>query len=177
LSGGLEGLKLTFNLKLAGVLRMVKGLLYLDDLHPGMTFSAGPVTLTEEAIVAFAREFDPQPFHTDPEKAKTTFFKGLIASGWQTVAVTMRLLVEALAPLAGGLIGFGAEISWPKPVRPGDELRVVSEIIAIAPSASKPSQGIVTFKTTTANQNGDIVQVLTSKNLVFKRGHAPGDNA
>ncbi len=155
---------------------MQKGLLYLDDLQPGMTFSAGPVTVTEEAIIAFAKEYDPQPFHTDPERAKATVFKELIASGWQTVCVTMRLLVEASAPLAGGLVGYGAEISWPKPVRPGDELRVVSEIIAITPSTSKPNQGIVTLKTTTANQNGDSVQVMTSKNLVFKRGHVPGES-
>ncbi len=153
-------------------------MLHLDDLSPGMTFSAGPAAaLTEEAIVAFAKEFDPQPFHTDPDRAGNTFFRELIASGWQTAAVTMRLLVEASAPLAGGLIGYGAEISWPRPVRPGDQLRVVAEIIDITPSASKPNQAIVRFRTTTVNQNGDTVQVMTSRNLVFRRGHAPGENS
>lgn len=155
---------------------MAADLLYLDDLHIGMTFSSGTATLTQEAIVAFAKEYDPQPFHTDPEGARNTVFKGLIASGWQTAGVTMRLL-EAATPLAGGLIGYGADISWPRPVRPGDELRVVSEILDIAPSASRPGRGIVTFKTTTLNQNGDTVQVMTSRNLVFTRGHVPGEGA
>ncbi len=156
---------------------MRKGLLYLEDLYPGMTFSAGPVRLSEEAIIAFAKEFDPQPFHIDPEAAKTTIFKGLAASGWHTVGVTMRMLVDAAMPFAGGSIGFGAEVSWPRPVRPGDELSVEVEIIDITPSSSKPNQAIVTLRTTTANQNEETVQVMISKNLVFKRGHVPGESA
>ena len=154
---------------------MSKDVYYLDDLSPGMRFTAGPITLTEEAIIAFAKEFDPQSFHTDPEAAKTTFFKGHVASGWQTAGVTMRMLVDGAMPFAGGSIGLGVELSWPKPVRPGDALSVVLEIIDITPSSSKPGRAVATLKTTTTNQNGDIVQVMTSKNIVFKRGYVPGE--
>ncbi len=154
---------------------MSKAPLYLEDLSPGMKFSAGPLRLSETAIIAFAKEFDPQPFHTDPEAAKHTLFKGLAASGWHTVAVTMRMLVDGGVPLAGGMIGFGAEVAWPAPVRPGDELFVESEIIEITPSRSKPAQAIVTIRSTTSNQDGEVVQVITAKNLAFKRGHAPGE--
>ena len=154
---------------------MSKDLLYLDDLAPGMRFTAGPITLTEDAIIAFASEFDPQPFHTNPEAARTTFFKNHVASGWQTAAVTMRMLVDGGMPFAGGSIGLGVEISWPMPVRPGDALSVVMEIMDITPSSSKPGRAVATLKTTTTNQNGEIVQVMTSKNIVFRRGHVPGE--
>lgn len=149
-------------------------LLYLEDLSVGMTFAAGPVKIGESDIVAFAKEYDPQPFHTDPEAAKNTVFKGLAASGWHTMALTMRMIVDS-AKLAGGIIGFGGEISWPGPVRPGDELSIECEVMAIAPSRSKPTQAVATLRTVTKNQRGETVQVLTSKNLVFKRGHAPGE--
>jgi acyl dehydratase len=149
---------------------------YLEDLVTGMTFSGGRAKLSEASIIAFAKEFDPQPFHTDPEAAKKTIFKGLAASGWHTVALTMRQLAEGGLPLAGGAIGFGAEVSWPRPVRPGDELTVESEIIEITPSRSKPNQATITVRTTTKNQDGVTVQVLTSKNLAFKRGHVPGED-
>ncbi len=156
---------------------MRKDLLYLEDLRPGTIFSGGPVTLSEEAIVAFAREFDPQPFHTDPEAAKATVFKGLAASGWHTACATMRMLADGAMPFVGGSVGFGVEVSWPRPVRPGDALSVEAEIVEITPSSSKPHQAIVTLRTTTTNQNGETVQVMTSKNLIFKRGHAPGETA
>ncbi len=148
--------------------------LYLEDLSVGMTFTAGPVKIGEADIVAFAKEYDPQPFHTDAEAAKNTIFKGLAASGWHTVALTMRMLVGGVK-LAGGIIGFGGEVSWPGPVRPGDELSAECEVMAITPSRSKPTQAVATLRTVTKNQKGETVQVLTSKNLVFKRGHAPGD--
>jgi acyl dehydratase len=152
-------------------------LLYLEDISAGMRFTAGSVKISEAEIIAFAKEFDPQPFHMDPEAAKTTIFKGLAASGWHTMALTMRMLVSGAAPLAGGIIGFGGEISWPKPTRPGDELSVESEVIDLTPSRSKPNQGVVTLRSATKNQNGETVLILTSKNLVFKRGHAPGETA
>lgn len=151
--------------------------LYLEDLSAGMKFNAGPVNVSEVEIIAFASEFDPQPFHLDPEAAKNTIFKGLAASGWHTMALTMRMLVKGGAPLAGGVIGFGGEISWPKPTRPGDELSVESEVIELTPSRSKPNQGVVTLRSATKNQHGDTVLILTSKNLVFRRGHAPGETA
>jgi acyl dehydratase len=139
-----------------------------------MRFTGGPVTISEAEIIAFAKKFDPQPFHMDPEAAKNTIFKGLAASGWHTMGLTMRMLVEGAAPVAGGIIGFGGEISWPKPTRPGDELSVQSEVIDVTPSRSKPNQGVITLRSVTKNQHGDTVLILTSKNLVFKRGHAPG---
>jgi len=148
--------------------------LHLEDLAVGMTFSAGPYQVTEEAIIAFAREFDPQPFHTDTEAAKSLFFNGLAASGWHTAAITMRLQVSGACPFDGGAIGLGGEISWPRAVRPGDALMVSSEVIEITPSRSKPNQAIVTLRTTTKNQDGQPVQILTVKVIVFKNGHAPG---
>ncbi len=156
---------------------MSSGLLYLEDLAVGMIFRAGPERIGQADIIAFAKEFDPQPFHTDPEAAKNTFFKGLAASGWHTAGLSMRMLAKGGAPLAGGVIGLSVDLSWPIPVRPGDELSVACEVIGISPSRSRPTQAIATLRTTTTNQNGETVHVLTSKNLVFKRGHAPGENA
>jgi acyl dehydratase len=143
--------------------------LYLDDLHVGQRFAAGPVSVTAPEIVRFAREFDPQPFHLDDEAAKATMFEGLAASGWHTASLTMRMLTGGGIPIATGVIGIGGEIAWPKPVRPGDTLRVESEVLAIAPSRSRPNQAIVTMRSTTTNQHGDTVQVLTAKIIVFTR--------
>lgn len=154
---------------------MSKDVLYLDDLAPGMRFKAGPVVLSREAIIAFAKDYDPQPFHTDPEAAKTSFFKELVASGWQTAAVTMRMLVDTAMPFGGGSIGLNVDLTWPKPVLPGDALSIEMEILDITPSKSKPGRAIATLKTTTTNQNGEIVQVMISKNILFKRGAAPGE--
>jgi acyl dehydratase len=143
--------------------------LYLDDLHVGQRFAAGPLSVTAPEIVRFAREFDPQPFHLDDEAAKATLFEGLAASGWHTASLTMHMLTDGGIPIATGVIGIGGEIAWPKPVRPGDTLRVESEVLAIAPSRSKPNQAIVTIRSTTANQLGETVQVLTAKIIVFAR--------
>lgn len=144
--------------------------LYLDDLAPGLRFaSPSTVTLDEASIVAFASQFDPQPFHTDPEAARSSPFAGLAASGWHTAALSMRLLASGGLPFAGGLIGLGGEISWPRPTRPGDTLRTESEILAIQPSRSKPNQAVVTVRNTTLNQHGEPVQIFTVKALVFRR--------
>jgi acyl dehydratase len=145
--------------------------LYLEDLHVGQRFSSGPYAMDEDRMKAFAAEFDPQPFHLDETVAQRSVFRGLAASGWHTAAATMRLLVGSL-PLATGMIGLGGEIVWPKPTRPGDTLRVESEILEIVPSRSKPNQGVVIVRSITLNQNGDHVQAFTTKILVFKR---PGD--
>jgi acyl dehydratase len=142
---------------------------YLEDLSVGQVFESGSFTVSDSAIVGFAAEFDPQPFHTDPEAAKTTFFKGLAASGWHTAAITMRLLVDGEAGFAGGMIGGGGEIAWPRPTRPGDTLTLESEILEIMPSRSKPDRGMVTLRTTTLNQNGEPVQVSTMKLIVPRR--------
>jgi len=139
---------------------------YLDDLTVGQTFVSAEHQLDVEQVVAFARQFDPQPFHLDDAAAKQTFFKGLVASGWHTAAITMKLLVSGGAPIAGGVIGAGVEIEWPRPTQPNDRLHAESEIIDIRPSRSKPDRGLVMLRTTTINQNGDAVQVLTSRLVV-----------
>lgn len=142
--------------------------LFLEDLAVGDVFESESLTLSAEQIVAFAEQFDPQPFHLDDEAAKGSFFQGLAASGWHTVALTMRLLVRSF-PLACGVIGAGAELAWPKAVRPGDRLRATSTVLDISPSRSKPDRGIVVVQTVTSNQLDEVVQRLTSKLLVFRR--------
>ena len=145
------------------------GKLYLDDLHVGQAFTSAVHVLDEDQIKAFARQFDPQPFHLDDESARHTIFAGLAASGWHTAAITMKLLVESV-PLAGGIIGGGSEIAWPKPARPGDALRVESKVAEITPSRSRPDRGMVVMRSETLNQNGEAVQVLTAKLVVTRRG-------
>ncbi|MEP7344429.1 MAG: MaoC family dehydratase, partial [Gemmatimonadaceae bacterium] len=123
----------------------------------------------EAQIKEFAAQFDPQPFHLDDEAAKGTFFQGLAASGWHTAGITMRLLVQSGARIAGGLIGAGAEINWPKPTRPGDVLHVESEVMEMRTLRSRPDLGMVTMRNETRNQHGDVLQVLTSKLVVPRR--------
>ena len=142
--------------------------LYLQDLYAGQRFESRPHTLDVEQIKRFASDFDPQPFHTDEEAAKGSFFGSLAASGWHTAAITMRLLTESV-PLAGGLIGAKTEITWPKPTWPGDTLHVESEILSVTPSKSKPDRGIVVMFSKTLDQNGDAVQTLRVTMLGFKR--------
>ena len=142
---------------------------YLDDLAVGQRFTSGTKEVTEDEILRFAREYDPQPFHTDPEAAKSTLFQGLAASGWHTMAMSMRLMVDGGLPLAGVIIGAGGEISWPMPTRPGDTLTVDSEIVEIKPSRSRPDRGMVTVRNETKNQRGEIVQVMVGKLIVPKK--------
>jgi len=150
-----------------------KGSLSLEDLHVGQKFTSGTYRMDAERIKAFAAEFDPQPFHLDEAAAKQSVFRGLAASGWHTASATMRLLVTSGLPFAGGLVGLGGEIAWARPTRPGDTLRVDSEILAIVPSRSKPNQAVVTVRCVTVNQNGEEVQVMTTKILAFKRKGDP----
>ncbi|MDR2165585.1 MAG: MaoC family dehydratase [Zoogloeaceae bacterium] len=142
--------------------------IYLENVAVGDRYSSREYPLDTAQIKGFARNFDPQPFHLDEVAAGESFFGGLAASGWHTAAITMRLMVESV-PFAGGLIGAGVELSWPRPTRPGDALRVVSEITAIAPSRSKPDRGIVTLQSDTFNQRGEPVQRLVSRLLLFRR--------
>ena len=146
--------------------------LYLEDLHVGQRFTSGLYHMDESGIKAFAAEFDPQPFHLDEAAAQTSIFRGLSASGWHTAAVAMHLLVTGGLPLANGIIGLGGELAWPKPTRPGDTLRMESEILEITPSRSKPNQGVVKVRSTALNQRGEPVYVFTAKVLVFKRPSA-----
>ncbi len=143
--------------------------LYLEDFHVGQRFTSGTHALDSAQIKAFAARFDPQPFHLSETDADNSFFQGLAASGWHTASITMSLLVKSGMPIAGGLIGAGGEITWPRPTRPGDILQAMSEVLAVTPSRSKPERGMITVRTETKNQKGEVVQVLTSKMLVWRR--------
>ena len=143
--------------------------LYLEDFMVGQRFLSATHRIDADQIKAFAARFDPQLFHTDDVAAQTSFFKGLAASGWHTAAITMSLLVKSGMPIAGGLIGAGGEIAWPRPTRPGDVLQVESEILAVTPSRSRPERGTITVKSETRNQNGETVQILTSRMLVWRK--------
>ena len=142
---------------------------YLEDFAVGQTFGSGRLVVEEARIKTFAAEFDPQPFHLDAEAARQSLFGGLAASGWHTAALTMRLLVESDIKPVGGIIGAGFdELRWPRPVRPGDELRVESQVLEVRLSKSRPEQGMIKVRTTTLNQKGEAVQIFVG-NLVVPR--------
>jgi acyl dehydratase len=142
---------------------------YLEDFAVGQKFTSGRLRVEKDRIKTFAAEFDPQPFHLDEGAARNTIFQGLAASGWHTAAMSMRLLVDGELNPAGGIVGAGFdEFRWPRPVRPGDELRVESEILEVRPSQSRPTQGMIKVRTTTLNQDGEAVQVFVG-NLVVPR--------
>ena len=143
---------------------------YLEDFAVGQTFGSGRWRVDEERIKSFAAEFDPQPFHLDAAAAERTIFHGLAASGWYTAALTMRLLVDGELKPAGGIIGLGFdEFRWPRAVKPGDELHLVSEILDVRASKSRPDQGLVKVRTTTFNQNDEPVQITVGNLLVPRR--------
>lgn len=143
---------------------------YLDDLVPGQRFGGSArLRIEEERIKTFAAEFDPQPFHLDEAAASTSIFQGLAASGWHTAAATMRLLAQSEFKPAGGIVGAGFDqLLWPRPVRPGDELHVEMEVLEVRPSKSRPEQGLVKLRTTTLNQDQQVVQISVG-NLVVPR--------
>jgi acyl dehydratase len=147
------------------------GPFYFEDLHVGQRFASSTRPIDEAEIRAFAGQYDPQPFHLDASAAKESFFGGLVASGWHTAAISMRLLVESL-PIAGGVIGAGGEISWPRPTRPGDVLHVEGEIVELKPSRSRPDRGMATVRSETRNEVGEVVQVLVAKLVVPRRTSA-----
>jgi acyl dehydratase len=141
---------------------------YFDDLKSGERLKSGQYIVTEEEIINFASEFDPQPFHLDSAVAGQTMFKSLIASGWHTAAITMRLFVQTLN-FAEGAIGLGVdELRWPNAVRPNDVLQVETEIVDLRESRSKPSHGIVRLRNITTNQRGEIVQTMAASALVLR---------
>jgi acyl dehydratase len=144
---------------------------YLEDFQAGQKFSgADRLRVDTERIMRFAAEFDPQPFHLDEAAARASIFGGLAASGWHTAAMTMRLLVASELEPAGGIVGAGFdEFRWPRPVRPGDELRVEVEVLEVRPSKSRPDLGIVRIRTTTLNQDGEAVQVTVGNLMVPRR--------
>ena len=143
---------------------------YLEDFKPGQTFVSGKMSVDAERIKSFAAEFDPQPFHLDDALAVDTLFGGLAASGWHTAAMTMRLLVDSDLQPAGGIIGAGFdEMKWPRPVRPGDELHVESEVLGVRPSESRSGLGVIKVKSATYNQNGHAVQISIGNLMVRRR--------
>jgi acyl dehydratase len=142
--------------------------LYLEDMYVGQRFISAPHQLDADQIKRFAAEFDPQPFHLDDAAAEQSMFGSLAASGWHTAALTMRMITQSL-PIAGGVIGAGVELSWPKPARPGMTLQVFSEITSIKPSRSRPDRGIVTVRCETRDQDGEVVQLLNPTLIVMRR--------
>lgn len=136
------------------------------DLSIGQRFVSGQHLLDESQIIEFATQFDPQPFHTDPVAARGTVFGGLVASGWHTVAITMRLLMGSGLRIEGGMVGAGGEVNWPRPTRPGDRLQVTTEVVGKRILRSRTDRGLVTIRCETRNQHGDIVQVLDAKLMV-----------
>jgi acyl dehydratase len=142
---------------------------YLEDFVAGQRFSSGRMVVEREHIERFASKFDPQPFHLDEKAAQDTIFRGLAASGWHTAAITMRLLIDSDMRPAGGIVGAGFdEFRWLRPVRPGDELRLESDVLDVRPSKSRPEQGLIKVRTTTLNQNNEPVQALVA-NLIVRR--------
>lgn len=142
---------------------------YFEDLTIGWQFVSRPYPVTAEAIIAFAREFDPQPFHLDPVAAAGSIFKGLVASGWHTAAISMRLLVDDGPLFGAGTVGVSGDVTWPRPTRAGDTLQVHGEIVELTPSKSGKDRGTVTVRTETRNQNGEIVQTFRGKVIVPRR--------
>jgi acyl dehydratase len=143
---------------------------YLEDFAVGQVFNTGRLRVDKEQIIAFAKEYDPQPFHLDEDAARKSPFRGLAASGWHTAGMTMRLMVGGEFKPAGGILGVGFdELSWPRPVRPGDELHAKSEVLDVRPSKSKPDRGMLRVRTTTLNQNDEPVMMFTGNLLVPRR--------
>ena len=140
---------------------------YLEDFVEGDIHEFGPITITEDEIVRFGRQFDPQLFHTDPEAAKETVYGGLIASGWHTCGLFMRLFVEHYLPGPASLGSPGVnELRWLKPVRPGDELTLRITVHKVKPSRSKPDRGVLFSFCEMVNQESDIVSTMMAMNLI-----------
>jgi acyl dehydratase len=143
---------------------------YFEDYVPGLTVDCGSFSMTEAEIIAFAKEYDPQPFHVDPVGAKDGPFGGLIASGWHTTSMMMRQLVDYYVSPESSLGAAGVdEIRWPKPVRPGDTLNVRATVLEARRSASKPDRGIVKSLAELTNSGGDLVMKVTAINFIRVR--------
>ena len=147
---------------------------YLEDFEPGQKYGSGQLPVEATRIKSFAAEFDPQPFHLGEDSARQTFFKGLAASGWHTAAMTMRLCLSSDFRPAGGIVGGGGELTWSKPVRPGDRLRVQIEVVETRASRSRPGQGLVKVHIATLNQHDETVQTFSPTLLVDRRIPAEG---
>ena len=143
---------------------------YFEDYVPGLTVDCGSFSISEADIIAFAEKYDPQPFHVDPVGAKDGPYGGLIASGWHTTSMMMRHLVDYYVSPESSLGSPGVDdIRWPRPVRPGDKLRVEVTVLEARRSASKPDRGIVKSLAELINQDGDLVMKLTANNFILLR--------
>jgi acyl dehydratase len=143
---------------------------WFADYKPGAVYEYGHATLTEDELLDFARKFDPQPMHTDPAYAATGPFGGLIASGWHTAGLMMRLLADNYLSKVASLASPGVdELRWPHPVRPGDVLRLRVEVVEALESRSKPDRGIVRTKAELLNQDDVVVMSMLAVNMVAKR--------
>lgn len=143
---------------------------YFEDVKVGDRFHTGEHEMSVEEITAFGRQYDPQPFHTDLGAAAGTLFGRLVASGWHTAAVSMRLMVLSDMQLDGGVIGQGVEaLRWPRPVLPGDKLRVIMEVAELRPVPHRPDRGTIRLHCRTLNQHGKIVQDMTASLVIARR--------
>ncbi len=149
---------------------------YFDDLGIGDRFESAGLTITESAMIDFATQWDPQPFHLDAEYARTRgHFGGLIASGLHTTCVTLRLWLADQVLLASSVGSPGVDqIRFLRPVRPGDTLRVVTEFLKLQPSGSRPDRGTVTIRHTTTNQHGEVVLTMDTRVIVRRRPAGAG---
>jgi acyl dehydratase len=146
---------------------------YFEDYAVGQVYHTGRHRIDKEQIIAFAQQYDPQYYHLDEEAAKNSPFKGLAASGWHTAAITMRLMVDGEFKPAGGILGVGFDqLNWLKAVRPGDELRVKSEVLELRPSKSRNDRGMIRVQNTTLNQNDEAVQNFIANLIVPRRAPA-----
>ena len=141
---------------------------WADELTVGDTFTSTGHLVTETEMLSFSGQYDPQPFHLDPVQAQGTFFNGLVASGWLTAAITMRLLVESI-PLATGLVGKAVDLTWPSATVAGDQLHVESVLIRCDWSSSNPGRATLVFDSKTVNQDGNIRQSSTAQFLAWAR--------
>ena len=150
--------------------------LFFEDFSPGQIHKASQRRRVEkDEIIAFASKYDPQPFHLDEEAARKSIFGRLVASGWHTAAITMRLITESEYRAAAGTIGLGFDqLRWPMPVFPGDELRIESEVLEVRASNSRPDWGLLKMRTRTLNQNGEVVQELIANAMVPRRAASEG---
>ncbi|APC68888.1 MULTISPECIES: MaoC family dehydratase [Ralstonia solanacearum species complex] len=143
---------------------------YFDDFQVGQTMEMGTYAVTEDEILAFARQYDPQPFHVDPEAARRSIYGGLISSGWMTCAVMMRLMVQNFLSKSSSMGSPGVdEIRWLRPVYPGDTLSVSSTCLEVRPSQSKPDRGVAINRWEARNQHGELVCTLVGMGLFGRR--------
>ena len=146
------------------------GMRYWENLQVGERYGTASHTVSAEEIVEFARRWDPQPFHTEPAAARGLFFGEHVASGWHTAAVSMRLMVQGEMQVAGGVIGHVIEeLRFPRPVRPGDTLRVVQELVEKSEFPTRPDHGRIKLRCRTFNQQGKVVQDMTANLIVARR--------